>query len=54
MVEYADKVVGRVTAQLDALKLSEKTLVVFTGDNGTYPALRSTIDGREIKETKAG
>ena len=48
MVEYVDKQVGRVTAQLDALKLSEKTLVVFTGDNGTFPGLRSTIKGREM------
>jgi arylsulfatase A len=52
MVEYADKLVGRVTAQLDALKLSENTLVIFTGDNGTYPALHSTIKGREIKGDK--
>src|SRR5687767_15154810 len=36
MVEYVDKLVGRVTARLNALKLSEKTLVVFTGDRGTY------------------
>jgi arylsulfatase A len=48
MVEYVDKLVWRVTAQLDALKLSERTLVVFTGDNGTFPALRSTINGREM------
>ena len=52
MIEYADKLVGRVTAQLDALKLSERTLVVFTGDNGTYPALRSTIRGREMNGDK--
>ena len=52
MVEYVDKLVGRVTAQLDALKLSEKTLVVFTGDNGTYPTLRSTIKGREMNGDK--
>ena len=52
MVEYVDKLVGRVTAQLDALKLSEKTLVVFTGDNGTFPALRSTIKGREMNGDK--
>jgi arylsulfatase A len=52
MVEYVDKVVGRVTAQLDALKLSEKTLVVFTGDNGTYPGLRSRINGREMSGDK--
>ena len=35
MVEYVDKLVRRVTAQLDALKLSQRTLVVFTGDKGT-------------------
>jgi arylsulfatase A len=52
MVEYVDKLVGRVTAQLDALKLSERTLVIFTGDNGTYPALRSTIKGREMNGDK--
>jgi arylsulfatase A-like enzyme len=52
MVEYADTLVGRVTAQLDALKLSANTLVLFTSDNGTYPALRSTIHGREMNGDK--
>jgi arylsulfatase A len=52
MVEYVDQLVGRVTAQLDALKISERTLVVFTGDNGTYPALRSTIRGRDMNGDK--
>jgi arylsulfatase A-like enzyme len=52
MVEYADTLVGRVTAQLDALKLTENTLVLFTSDNGTYPTLRSTIHGREMNGGK--
>jgi arylsulfatase A len=52
MVEYVDKLVGRVTAQLDALKLSEKTVVLFTGDNGTFPTLRSTIKGHEMNGDK--
>jgi arylsulfatase A len=52
MIEYADKLVGRVTAQLAALRLTEKTLVVFTSDNGNYPALRSTINGREMTGDK--
>jgi arylsulfatase A-like enzyme len=47
-----DKMVGRVTAQLDALKLSEKTLVIFTGDNGTYLSLHSTFKGRVVKGDK--
>ena len=34
-VDYMDKLVGRLVEELDRLKLREKTLVVFTGDNGT-------------------
>jgi arylsulfatase A len=52
MVAYVDKMVGRVTAQLEALKLSEKTLVIFTGDNGTHPSLHSTFKGRDVKGDK--
>jgi arylsulfatase A len=46
MVEHMDRMVGRVTAQLEALKLSEKTLVIFTGDNGMHPSLSPTFNGR--------
>ena len=35
MVEYMDKCVGRIVAQVDALGLTENTLVVFYSDNGT-------------------
>jgi arylsulfatase A len=34
MVERADTGVGRILAALDAAKLSESTLVIFTNDNG--------------------
>jgi arylsulfatase A len=34
MLESVDQSVGRVLAALDELKLSEKTIVVFTSDNG--------------------
>ena len=34
MVESMDEAVGRVIKTLDELKLSEKTLVIFTSDNG--------------------
>jgi len=33
-VEYLDKLVGKLMAELDRLHLREKTLVIFTGDNG--------------------
>ncbi len=34
MIESVDESVGRVVAALDDLKLTEKTIVVFTSDNG--------------------
>ncbi len=35
MVEYLDRLVGRLVASLDAMDLREETLVIFTSDNGT-------------------
>lgn len=34
-VETMDRIVGRIVAALDDLKIREKTIVIFTGDNGT-------------------
>lgn len=34
-VEYADKLVGRIVAELDRLSLRNNTVLFFTGDNGT-------------------
>jgi arylsulfatase A-like enzyme len=36
----------------EALKLIEKTLVIFTGDNGTHPTLHSTLNGRDVRGDK--
>lgn len=41
MMETMDDCVGRVLAKLDALKLAEKTIVVFTSDNGGLHVLES-------------
>jgi arylsulfatase A len=35
MVEYMDKLIGKLVAKLEAEGLRERTLIVFTGDNGT-------------------
>jgi arylsulfatase A len=49
-VTYMDKLVGKLLAELDRMKLREKTLIVFFGDNGTATARadRATIGGRRL------
>jgi len=53
-VAYLDKQIGQLVAELDKLGLREKTLIVFTGDNGTakFGADRSFINGRKINGQK--
>ena len=54
-IAYMDKLVGKLVAELDRLKLREKTVILFTGDNGTarFGAGRSTLGGRRIHGQKA-
>jgi len=53
-VAYMDKLVGKLLAELDRLKLRENTLIIFVGDNGTGKAWadRSTIGGRRLSGEK--
>jgi arylsulfatase A len=53
-VAYMDKLVGKLVAELDRLKLRERTLVIFTGDNGTAEgaAHGATVRGRRISGGK--
>lgn len=48
MVAYMDKCVGRVVGTLDRLGLREKTLILFTGDNGTPRGITSKLGDVEI------
>ena len=52
MVAYMDKMTGRVFTKLDELDLRRKTLVIFTGDNGTHHTLYSELNGRTIRGDK--
>lgn len=54
-VEYMDKLVGKLMSELDRLHLREKTLVVFTGDNGTarFGVETATVNGKSISGQKA-
>ena len=49
-VAYMDKLVGQLITELERLKLSDNTILVFFGDNGTAGgrADRATIGGRRL------
>jgi arylsulfatase A len=51
LVEYADVLVGRIVDVLDSLGLREKTLIMFTGDNGTPQSFITEFrDGEYLEE----
>ncbi len=52
MVSYMDGLVGRLVRTLDELGVSENTLVLFIGDNGTHTNIRSRMGDRVIQGGK--
>ena len=53
MVAYMDKLVGQIVETIEEVGISERTLVLFTGDNGTHQSLTSRLNGRTIQGGKA-
>lgn len=49
-ITYMDKLVGQLVSELERLKLSDNTILVFFGDNGTAAgrAGQATIGGRRL------
>ena len=52
MVGYVDKNVGLILGELSKLGLSDNTLVLFTGDNGTDKPIVSMLNGEPYKGGK--
>ena len=52
MVAYMDRTVGRLIEALERLGLRERTLVIFTGDNGTARGITSRLGPREVRGGK--
>jgi len=52
MTEYMDKMVGRIAAKLDELKIRDNTLLIFLGDNGTHGTVVSRFKGEDYKGGK--
>ncbi len=53
MVHYVDKIVGKIVQQVEESGVREETLILFTGDNGTYESIVSQIQGRDWRGGKS-
>jgi arylsulfatase A-like enzyme len=53
MVRYTDKIVGRLVDELDELGIRERTIVIFTTDNGTVGKITGTRNGHQVQGAKA-
>jgi arylsulfatase A len=51
-VSYTDKMVGNLMAKLEETGLRDNTLVMWTGDNGTYTGLTTQFKGQAYKGGK--
>ncbi|QDV22997.1 sulfatase-like hydrolase/transferase [Aureliella helgolandensis] len=54
MVNYMDKLVGRIVDELETSGQLENTLLLFTADNGTNRSITSQWQGRSIRGGKGG
>ena len=52
MVATMDKLVGQIVAKTEELQIADRTLILFTGDNGTHKSIQSTLDGVTIQGGK--
>ncbi|MDT0552674.1 sulfatase-like hydrolase/transferase [Urechidicola vernalis] len=52
MVAYTDKIVGQIVSKLEEHNISENTLLIFTGDNGTHYTIYSTTKERTVRGAK--
>ena len=52
MVEYMDKMVGRLDAKLAELGIRDNTLFIFIGDNGTGKTITSRFRGADLNGGK--
>ncbi|MFA6544757.1 MAG: sulfatase-like hydrolase/transferase [Limisphaerales bacterium] len=51
-IAYMDKQVGGIVAELEKLGLREKTLVIFSGDNGSHQQYAAPVRGRKLNGHK--
>jgi arylsulfatase A len=54
MVNYMDRIVGRIVAQVKAIDQLENTIIMFTADNGTNTTITSRWNDQLIRGGKGG
>ena len=54
MVQYMDKIVGRIVDKVESLGKLENTIILFTADNGTNRQVTSQWKGQKIRGGKGG
>lgn len=54
MVNYMDKIVGRIVDRVEQLGQLENTIIMFTADNGTNTSIKSNWNGQVIQGGKGG
>ena len=53
MIRYTDLLVGRICKALDDLRIRDRTIIIFTTDNGSGGGHTGTINGKKIRGGKA-
>jgi len=53
MVNYLDKIVGKIVQQLEKVGQLDNTIILFTADNGTHRKITSNWNGQQIAGGKA-
>jgi arylsulfatase A-like enzyme len=52
MVRHVDHLVGKIVAKLDELEIRDRTIVIFTTDNGSGGSITGTLNGHPVKGAK--
>lgn len=53
MIRYTDHLVGRIVKALDDLGIRDRTMILFTTDNGSGGGITGTRNGRKVRGGKA-
>ena len=52
MVRYVDKCLGKIVNTLDELGIRDRTIIIFSTDNGTIPGITGTVNGLPVRGEK--